>query len=235
MAISTYSQLKTAIETWRERVGASAIVGNASDFITLGEAQLNSDLPLRIMWTNADLTATINSRAVTLPTDYQESEWLKITSSDRFTEIPKRTSKDMQYFATAGEPTEWAISGDHIDFNRPASTALGLQLRYRQGYALSDASPTNWLLTNRPNIYLAAVLIWSGLLLKADDLQTWMGIYNSGVDKLKMQDSKAQTAGVLLQPDPALVRNNGRMGGIYDLLWTNTGGTSGSGFDSGFG
>ncbi len=209
MAISTYSELKTAIETWRERVGASAILGNASDFVSLGEAQLNRDLPLRIMWTNTPLTATVDSRVVDLPADYQESDWLKITSDGSFIAIPKRPAYDMQYYSTAGSPTEWAISGDHIDLNRPASSAFDLQLRYRQGFALSDSSPTNWLLTHHPDIYLAAVLVWSGLLLKADDVQTWGSLYNAGVERLIVEDAKADTAGVLTKPDPALVRNNG--------------------------
>lgn len=224
MAIGTYAQLKTAVENWRERVDQSVITGNAADFITLGEAQLTTDLPLRIMWVNTPLTGVTSDRELDLPTDYMEPEWLKLTSNDRFSQIPKRSSKDMQYFSTSGEPSEWCINGDHIDLNRPCSSALTFQLRYRQKYALSDASPTNWLLTNFPNIYLAAVLVWSGLLLKDGDIATWSGVYSSGVDALKKLDAKAETDDIELKVDPALLRNNGGYMANSSLLgWTNDG------------
>lgn len=58
-------------------------------------------------------------------------------------------------------------------------------------FALSDAAPTNWLLTNFPDVYLAAVLVWSGLFTKNDaDLQKWSSIFNSGIDDVQWIDAR---------------------------------------------
>lgn len=208
MAIGTYSQLKTAVENWRERVGDTTISGNAADFITLGEAELTRQLPLRIMWTNADLTGTNNSRELDLDATFAEPAWLKLTTTSPYTPLPKSTSDGMFYYQTASAtPTEWCLNGDHIDLNYPCSGALTFQFRYRQKFALSDASPTNWLLTNHPDIYLGAVLVWSGLLIKDEDVSFWKPKTEEAIRQLKILDAKSD-ADVSLLVDPALVRNN---------------------------
>lgn len=218
MSLANYTDLQTAIGVWREQVGSTVIVGNAADCITLGEAELTRSLPLRIMWTNTDLTGTTDSRELDLPTDFAEPKWLKLTSSSSFCELRKETAEAMQYYSTSGTPSEWCINGDHIDLNRPCSSGLTFQFRYRAKYALSEAHPTNWLLTNHPDIYLGMVLIWSGLLIKDEDVQFWAQKTSDAINKLKILDAKAD-ADVDLRIDPALVRNNGGWGYTTDSWW----------------
>ena len=77
------------------------------------------------------------------------------------------------------------------------------------------------------------------MLIKAEDVGTWGNIYATGIDDLRIEDSKADTDSVLMEIDPALIRNNG---GWVTRNYTLTGGSSdggddgfSSGFDSGFG
>lgn len=207
MSISTYSQLKSSVEVWRERVGDTTISTNAADFITLGEARLTRELPLRVMWSNTTLTGSIDSRLLTIPSDFAEPKFLKRTDVDPYLDLIKQTAEDMVYFSTSGTPTQWCINGANIDLNRPCSSALGFQFRYRAKFALSDTSPTNWLLTNHPDIYLAAVLVWSGLLIEAQDIGQWNALLQSGMAMLKQLDARAD-ADVNLEVDPALLVNN---------------------------
>jgi hypothetical protein len=50
-----------------------------------------------------------------------------------------------------------------IDFDCPLDQAYSFRFRFRQRYALSDSATTNWLLTNHPDVYLNAVLLWGGV------------------------------------------------------------------------
>jgi hypothetical protein len=215
MTISTYAQLKTAVETWRARA-TTEITTNAADFVTLAEAKLTRELPLRMMWTNTTLTATAGSRELDLPATFVEDEWLKITTDDRFDEIRKRTADRMRYISSEGEPTEWCINGENIDLNRPAASAYTFSFRYRAKFALSDAAPTNWLLTHHPDIYLAAVLVWSGLLIKADDIGQWNALLMDGMAKLKTTDARAE-GDVLTEIDPGLLPARRYVGYPYNL------------------
>lgn len=210
MSISTYSELKTAIETWRARAGEARITANAADCVMLGETRLNRELPLRVFWINTTLTGVVDSRQLTLPSDFVEPEFLKLTSNSRFAKLRKRPAAAMNYFSASGEPTEWCINGANIDLNRPCASAYTFSFRYRQKLALSDGSPTNWLLTNHPDIYLAAVLLWSGLLIKDDDVTAWGALLRDGIEKLLTLDMEAD-GDVELESDPALLN-----AGYYD-------------------
>lgn len=213
MSLATYSDLKTSVETWRERVGDTTIQTNAADFITLGEARLTRELPLRIMWVNTPLSGSADNRQLTLPADFAEPKWLKRTDDSSFRELKKKSAEEMHYYSTSGIPREWCINGGFIDLNHPCSAGLTFLFRYRQRYALGPGdATTNWLLTNHPDIYLAAVLVWSGLLIEAEDTGQWNALLTDGIAKLKQLDARAD-ADVELEVDPALLR---RGGGRYD-------------------
>jgi hypothetical protein len=207
LAISTLAELKTAIETFRERSGDATITGNAADFVTLAEARLNRKLPpLREMWSNTPLTGTVDSRELSLPSDYVEPEFLKITSSDRFDELKPETAKAMRYYDTSGEPTAWCINGSKINLDRPCDSAYTFSFRYRAKLQLGSAGAqltTNWLLTHHPDLYLAAVLVWSGLLIKDEDVAVWRALLDEGMDEVAYTESRS-TSVATLGVDPAL-------------------------------
>lgn len=189
--IIDFPGLKTAVETWREQAGEAVVQNNVEDCILLGEARLTRDLPLNRMWTNETLYGVDQSRELDLPADFVEAEYLKLTTGDRFDEVKRRSPATMRYYSSPStNPDKWCINGDVIDLNRPCSGALTFLLRYRMKFTLSTQKPKNWLLTNHPDIYLAAVLMESGLLLKDDDVAVWGGKLNSGIASLLDLDSK---------------------------------------------
>lgn len=209
--LANRAELLAAIETWRDRISDTTITTNAADCLTLGEARLNRELRLNRMFINTPLTGTLDSRELTIPTDYDEPKFLKRTDTNPYCPLTKKASERMVYYSTSGTPSEWCINGANIDLNRPCSSALVFSFRYRQRFMLTVSAPTNWLLTYNSDIYLASVLLNSGLLIEAEDVGEWNGILQNGITMLKQLDAKAD-GDVDLEIDPALLRN-----GRYDF------------------
>lgn len=163
MALSNYSDLLASITSWMARVDLS---GSAADFVTLAEARLNRELnPVE---TDATLTGTVGSRAIDITTQkcVEPIALFLAKSGEDERELVKKTDGTFPYLTESGEPAIWAIDGDEINFDRTLDQAYPFRFRFRQRFALSDTQPTNWLLTNHPDVYLASCLIWGGLFTK---------------------------------------------------------------------
>jgi hypothetical protein len=164
MAINSYATLITAVEVWMAR---SDLAGSAADFIMLAEARLNRLIPA--VETDVTLTGTINSRVIDVSAHSVVSP-IALFIADSTTgdeeELTQRADGTFPYDATSGRPHFWAMDGTNINFDSPLNAAYTFRFRFRQRFALSDAAPTNWLLTNHPDIYLNATLLWSGIFIK---------------------------------------------------------------------
>ena len=166
MAISTYAELKAAIGDWMDRADLS---GNAADFVTLGEARLNR--LLKAVEADAELTGIAGSRRIDISSlDVSEAVALWLTSHSDDQRVVLRPDGSFPYSDASGEPGIAGLDGDndYIDFDRPLDAAHIFRLRYRGRFALSDAAPTNRLLREHPDVYLAACLVWGGVFVKDD-------------------------------------------------------------------
>ncbi|WP_332763921.1 phage adaptor protein [Phenylobacterium sp.] len=168
MAISTFSELKTAAANWLER---SDLTDRIPEFIALGEAVINAQLKMRTAESDAALTGVVNSRLIALPAGYRQPRALWIVRSSGAREALRPTLPELHLADTAsGEPRSWCVDGTNIAFERPCDQAYSFVLRMVGGLALSDASPTNLILTNYPNLYLFAALKEAGPFLRDNDL-----------------------------------------------------------------
>jgi hypothetical protein len=102
------------------------------------------------------------------------------------------------------------VSGDVVDFITLAEARLTRklpELRSMEGasFALSDAEPTNWLLTNHPDIYLYAVLVWGGLFdPQGTDAAKYKTLLEEAIDELMWLDARLESQEPLTF-DPALL------------------------------
>jgi hypothetical protein len=161
MSISNYSELKTAITEWMDREDLS---GNAADFITLAEARLNRRL--KGFDVDTTLSGTDTSKSIDISAlNLAEPIALYCTTHGDEYEILLKAPGTIEYNDTAGSPEFYVIDGDTIEFNRPQSGAQTYRFVYQERYALSDAAPTNWLLTNHPDVYLAASIVWGNVYI----------------------------------------------------------------------
>jgi hypothetical protein len=155
MSITTYAELKTAVENWLDHTLFTARV---PEFIARFEASANRRLRTRQM--EATTTLTPSSGAAALPTDYLT--WRRLT----WPGLPRIELEYVEpsYLQAAypsqpsGTPLVFTIEGSSI-LIRPISTG-SLELDYYQKIpALSVGNATNWLLTAHPDLYLFGALV----------------------------------------------------------------------------
>lgn len=182
-----YAWLKTAVTNWMARTDLS---GEASDFILLAEAALNRELgPVEI---DIALTGTIGSHQIDISSLAMVKPVALFVGDDE-RELLQKGDGTFPYSSSSSCPTIWTIDsvygGDTIEFDCPLDSEYPFRFRYWEKFALSDGATTNWLLTNHPDIYLAAVLIWGGLFTRDSDFYgTFSSVLNdprTGIDSVK--------------------------------------------------
>lgn len=207
MAINTYATLKTALETWLARAGDADVVANAADCVAMGESRLNRLLDLRMMRADTTLTGSVSSRTLTLPTDFVEPIALFLTISGSRTPLSPKIAGTFTYRTTNGIPAGWCINGANIDLDCTLDSAYSFTFRYRQSFALSDAAPTNWLLTNHPDCYLSAAMVHAALLVRdTESVSLWQSALNQHIEEINQKENRNRSIATLVT-DPALTTN----------------------------
>jgi hypothetical protein len=148
MTISTYSELKTAIASWQHRTDLSTVAG---DFITLAEARFNRKLRTRQQETAFGPT-TPTAYEIAIPSDFAAVRKLWRTSD--YWELIQRPIDTLTFLQEGGQSTGFAIT-DAFVFDGTSEVGGIYSAKVT---ALSDAAPTNWLLTAHPDLYLWASL-----------------------------------------------------------------------------
>jgi hypothetical protein len=83
----------------------------------------------------------------------------------------------------------------------PDGSYEGELLYYAKIPSLSDGAPTNWLLTEAPDVYLYATLVQSAPYLKEDERTgVWAGLYQTLVNDMKIADERARIGSSKLTP-----------------------------------
>lgn len=210
MAITNYAELKAALPNWMTR---GDVAGQAEECIALAEASLNRELgPVEL---DVTLTGVLDSRSIDISTQNCVEPialFLAETSRNEVT-LTQMADGTFPYRSASGYPRFWAIDGTNIDFDCPLSQAYPFRFRFRQRFALSDAAPTNWLLTYHPDLYLAGTVVWGSVFIQdAPSISTWVSILNTALPSVR--NIIAQNKRGTLTVDPALMRrrrfyNNG--------------------------
>lgn len=207
MALATYTDLQGQVANWMANSGLS---GQAADFIALGEATLNRELKPAV--NDVAITGVVSSRRIDISASSVIAPIALFFAESGLDEQPILKLEDgtFPYRADDARPTIWASDGNasYIDFDCPLDQAYPFRLRCRQRFALSDASPTNWLLTNHPDVYLAAVLVWSGMYKRMPDIPANMAsVLQTGIPAVR--NIIAQQNRALLTVDSSLIRSGG--------------------------
>jgi hypothetical protein len=213
MALSNYTELQASVLDWMVRAGQT---GQVVDWIALAEARLNRELgPVE---TDTTLTGVVDSRRIDIsavPIVQPIALFLAEVGSDEV-RINPAADGTFPYLTTSGRPTKWAIDGTNIDFDRPLDSAYPFRFRYRQRFALATSS-TNWLLTNHPDVYLAASIVWGSAYNKnLSEASAWKQLLDEAIPSIK--SSIAQSKRAVLTVDPGLAS---RGGALSQTEWTN--------------
>lgn len=202
MALANYTDLQASALSWMERSGETRYVGSAPDWITLAEARLNRELGA--VETDETITGVVDSRRIdiaALSMAQPIALFLAEAGRDEVFIMPKADGT-FPYLNDPGRPSTWAVDGTNIDFNRPLDGAYPFRLRFRQKFNLAT-STTNWLLTNHPDVYFAATMMWgAGYNEDWANGSAWKMVLDEAIPSIRNQITQNKRA--LLTVDPAL-------------------------------
>lgn len=190
MGLANYSDLKASIGGWLRRTDLTTTI---PDFITMAEAQMNRRLRTAQMVVVA--TALISNEYSATPGDFNGVKSFDLQTDPvtplRFLAPPQMTAEKRGNPAN-GTPRYFSIVGTQFQYLPAPDASYTAELTYYQGIpALSDGSPTNWLLTQYPDAYLYGALLQSAPFLKADDrIQVWASLFKTVMDDITSQDQE---------------------------------------------
>jgi len=196
MAISTYSELQTAAANWLDR---DDLTNRITEFIALSEATFNRVLRIRAMETTAADTTPSGSKEDALPTGYLQMREIHLTTTPvvSLAYITPEIMYRIRAGSTSGKPNSYTIVGDNILFGPTPDSAYAYSITYYKAFdALSDAAPTNWLMTNAPDLYLYGTLLQAEPFLMNDErIPLWERAVRQVINDLQQQDDKDRHSG----------------------------------------
>ena len=195
MALATYTDLQNSGANWWHRTDLSTVI---PDWITMAESRINRILHLRVMEVETILPFnTIGQRTTPVPTGYIEpiGLWMQTTSAQSRQQLTFVEPQNMTEYVINGVPTCWTIDGYNVALDYPVVSASYIfTMRYLQSFGLSAANPTNWLLTNHPDLYLYGTLLESAPYIRDDDRITlWQNRFDMALSQIQQKEGWSKT------------------------------------------
>lgn len=196
MAISTYTELKSAVADWLNRDDLAAVVPT---FIALAETSMERALRTRKMLVRAN--ATIDTQYSAVPSDFLEIRSMKITSSSPIQPMYAQTMEAMDDLDAknpgTGKPVYFCVVGNQIRVHPAPSGNYTAELAYYSTInKLSASVASNWILASHPDAYLYGALLQAAPYLKDDERAgVWTGLYVAAIEAIKTADERAASSG----------------------------------------
>lgn len=187
MALDNYANLKEAVQDWSHR---SDIKSRIDDFILIAEQEMYNNrvepLEVREQEVKTSVDTVIGSKFVALPTGYKSMRSIliddKTTEAEQY-ELTYLTPEGLHKQSSNGCPSEFTVT-DKIEFNRPTDAIYNIEIQHlAKVAALTEANPTNTILTEYPTIYLAGCL-WA-LFRWAKDAESASGAYTDFIGAIQ--------------------------------------------------
>lgn len=207
LTLNTYADLKTAAMHWLDRDGDPDVLGQVGLYVTLAEKALNREL--KAVEVDASLTATPGSRQISLASlsvVRPVNLWLTVNGEEEA--VTQQPDGSFPYDDDAGQPQFWSTDGNNarIVFNRPCDLAYPVRFTYIERFSLSNDVPTNWLLTNHGDVYLAAVLFTGfSALQNPQDASYWGQLMTAGIASVKNELAASKRGKLTVPPGLAYV------------------------------
>ncbi len=193
MAITTYSELVTALDGADGYLHQTNLTAKIPDFVRLCEAELNTELNLLLQEQEVPLTATTGLRTIAVPADFGSPLELWNATYQPRLQLVYRLPTTIPVTQDRGFSDYYTIDGANIATENPADQAYSYTLRYLQTFNLASTS-TNVVLTNFPSIYLYGTLIQSVPYTRKWELaEAWGGLYKSAIEKAKTFATKTRS------------------------------------------
>lgn len=196
----TYSGLKDSIAAFLHRTDLTSTI---PDLVVLAEERIARDLRLRSQVVAATLATTAGAQAANLPSGWLEFENVTLTGNPD----TQLTYVNIQHLDTkypgnsyTGQPVVYSIEGSQILFGPTPDSVYSVPVLYYKRFDPLATTPTNWLLSNHPSIYLFATLAEAAPYTIDDNRATmWEAKYAKAVQDLQDSDTSGQFSGSALR------------------------------------
>ena len=202
-----YAELQTEIAKTLNRTNLAERIPR---FIEFAEAEFNRELRVREGQLNKYTTLYAEDYRVQLPAGWMAFEEIAVDGCDwPITYLPPEPLREDRAKRARGYPRHYTVITDEIHFSPVSDAERRVTITYYSRLKLTDEAPTNWLLTNHPDLYIYGALVLSAPLLYQDErVPMWQSIYVPRFDSLKTQDRIAK-AGSQSKPLRMRSRNLG--------------------------
>jgi len=200
MAISNYTELKTAVANWLDR---DDLTDRIPEFIALAEARFNRVLRLRSMESKYTADTVAGQRNLALPASYIQMRNFQVNTSPLTTlsYVTPEIYDRLWGGSTQGTPKFYTILANEVSFGpTPASVQEVEMLFYKKFENLSGSVATNWMITNAPDIYLYGSMLEAEPFIMNDErVPLWAQALQRGISDLQEQDNKDRHSGSALR------------------------------------
>ena len=200
MAISTYSELQTAVANWLDR---DDLTDRIPEFIALAEARFNRVLRLRSMEAKYTADTVAGQRNLALPTSYIQMRNFQVNTSPLTTlsYVTPEIYDRLWGGSTSGTPKFYTILANEVSFGPiPGSVMEVEMLFYKKFDNLSGVTTTNSLLTDSPDLYLyGAMLEAEPFIMNDERVPLWAAALERAVSDMQEQDNKDRHSGSALR------------------------------------
>ena len=197
MAISNYSELKTAIADWLDRTD---LTDSISTFISLAETRHRRDFKIRRMETRVTTNTISDSEYYSLPEQYVAMRNIQLNTNPK-TSLEYLTPEQMDRIyagSNKGKPKAYSIIGNNIQLRPLPDSVYEIEMLYYKYFTpLSDSNTTNDMLTNHPDVYLYGSLVEAEPYLQNDKrIQTWASFYDRAKKDIIDSNERDRHSGV---------------------------------------
>jgi hypothetical protein len=209
MAISTYSELKTAIANFLARDDLTSVI---PDFIQLAEATMSRELETRSQEKRATATLTSGDEYIALPTDLREVREVKLNTTPlTVLTYYSPVALDSNFSSGGvGKPKGFSIIGDEMKMRPVPDDSYTAEIIYIGSItALSDSNATNNILTRSPDAYLYGSLAEAyAYLLDEQRASQYLQRFNLALEQIKVDEQRAHYGTGSLQISSIYARQN---------------------------
>lgn len=189
MSLSNYTDLKSAVANWLNRSSDTSLVSVVPDLITLAETRFNRLLRLNAQDTTS--SGTLSGPLISIPSDLVDLKRITVAVNGTEYDLRYLSPEDFDNYASlSGAPLVYTSQTNSYSVAPGPDSNYAYTIYYAAKFAaLSDASPTNWLLTNAPDVYLYGALLEAEPFLKNDArIPLWASAFQNSIDALVEQD-----------------------------------------------
>ncbi len=184
-SIVNYSTLQSALATWLHRSDLTAVI---PDLIALAEMQLSIDLDTQWQWAQATLSTTAASQQLSLPTDIIAIKRLTALGNVNsvLVYMPPEAFDATYNGNDTGMPEAFTMLGMTASLGPIPDAVYTVNCLYKQKIpALSLTTPTNWLITAFPNLYLWGSILAAQVYLQNDErVPLIVDLYSKAVSQM---------------------------------------------------